>query len=383
MPFQNPPVIPFGLTRARIILALAFALALPVWPKPGTAQAALDGFFTARFEGDRVHLSLQVERDWRSGRTGRSSYGRTLERSALSAFDRSADGVQFTLQREAGRFVFRGRGSQSRVSGTFEFTPNPSFQQELSRLGFADLEPNNLYIFALEDVTVSGVRQLQTQVSDELTTAQLVRMINHGAGPRFVREMNDLSFRRLASSEYVRARDHGVSPDFVRGMREAGIRLSLNELIRSRDHGVGPEFVQDMRELGLDLTHDEMVHARDHGVSPEFVRDMRALGHRDSHQQIVRARDHGVSPQYIREFHELGYDNLPLSDYVRFRDHGVSADFVRGLSDLGYKSLTPGQLVRLRDHGVTVSYVRGILGQFREAPSVEQLVRLRSSGYSG
>ena len=360
----------------------AAILACAVLPAAASAQETIEGAFTARFEASRVHLNLQTTLDFdgNRSRSGWSNYGRTLELANVGAIDRSSGRVRFTLRREAGTFTFDGRGSGSRASGDFTFTPSRTFAQNMDRLGYDDLNAANLFVFALEDVTVAGTRQLEQQVSDRLDTRQLVRMINHGAGPRYVNEMTGAGFRDLDSDEYVKARDHGVDADFAREMRELNLRLSLSELIRSRDHGVNAEFARQMRQYDRDMTHEEMIRSRDHGVSAEFIREMHALGHRASHDELVKARDHGVSPDFIREMEELGYRDLPLADYVRFRDHGVNADFAHELAELGYKSLTPNQLVRLRDHGVTARYVRRAKELFREPPTVEQLIKLRSSG---
>ena len=196
----------------------ALLLACAALPAAATAQETVEGTFTARFEAGRVHLNLQtdLDRERNRSRSDWSNYGRTIELASVGTIDRSSGRVRFTLRREAGTFSFDGRGNSSRTSGDFTFTPSQSFAQAMGRLGYNDLTGSNLFVFALEDVTVAGARQLQQQVSDELNTTQLVRMINHGAGPRYVRDMTDAGFRRLDSGDYVKARDHGVDADFAR-----------------------------------------------------------------------------------------------------------------------------------------------------------------------
>ena len=327
-------------------------LSLPVFFLAMVVPAAtqLDGAFTLRSsdKDDRVSLNLQCE-------DGRSNFGRMVERSAFTEIVRAGDRVTFNLRREPGTFAFEGRGTMDRASGSYLFTANPQFVRQMETLGYRELEPSALFVLALDDLTVAKVKQLEQMVSNKLDTGELVRLINHGAGHKYIQAMTDLGFKNLTSDEYRRARDHGVSESFVREMADLGMKLSLEELIRTRDHGVTPEYVRAMRDAGFKVSHDELVRARDHGVSADFLGRMRGLG----------------------------YDRLSLDEYIRMRDHGVTPDFVESMKEVGYTQLTAGELVRLRDHGVSASYVRRVKDRVKESPSVEEIIRMRSRGEHG
>ena len=321
-----------------------------------TASAAaqqLDGSFTlrandSRDNDDRVQLNLQYQ-------DGHSNYGRSFERSAFSDISRSGDRITFSLRRDPGTFKFEGRGTMDRAAGWYDFVPSPTFGPELERLGFKGVNPRALFVFALDDLTIVKVKTLRGLVANELDTDELVQLINHGAGIKYIQAMTDVGFKKLSSEEYRRARDHGVSEQFVREMADLGFKPSFEDLIRARDHGVSADYVRAMRDAGYKLQLEELVRARDHGVSTEFMRRMSALG----------------------------YDKLPLDEYVRLRDHGVTPDFVESMRAEGYKNLSADELVRLRDHGVSASYVRRVRELFKGTPSVEQIIRLRSRGDIG
>jgi hypothetical protein len=313
------------------------------------AAAQLDGAFTLRESSTDGRVNLNLVYD------GTSNHGRTFDRGEFSDVKSSGDRITFALRRAAGTFTFEGRGSMDRASGAYDFAPRADFRREMERLGFRDVDAKALFVFALDDLTIEKVKQLQGLVSDRIDTSQLVRLINHGAGLRYVQAMTDIGFRNLSSDEYRRARDHGVSADFAGQMAELGMKLPLGELIRLRDHGVSADYVRAMRAAGHNVGHDELVRARDHGVTADFVRRMGALGYRD----------------------------LALSEYVRLRDHGVTPDYVEGLRDAGLSKLSASELVRLRDHGISASYVRRTREVFKETPTVEQIIRLRTRGDLG
>ena len=312
------------------------------------AAQQMDGAFTLRSarDGDRVNVNFQYA-------DGRSNWGRTFERSELSNVARNGDKVTFALRREAGTFTFEGRGDMDRAAGWYAFAPNAEFQRGMEKLGFREIEPKDMFVFAIEGLTLDGARGLQKLVSDTLDTDGLVRLINHGAGLKYIQAMTDAGFKNLTSDEYRRARDHGVSVEYARGMADLGMKLSLEELIRTRDHGVTTEYVRAMRSAGFQLSHEE----------------------------LVRTRDHGVTTEYVKRMKDLGYGDLPIGDYVRMRDHGVTPEFVESMRAEGFTKLTASELVRLRDHGVNAQYVRRVKEMLKEPPSVEQIIRMRNSGF--
>lgn len=322
-----------------LLLAALFAAA--------PLAAELDGAFTLRQTGndDRVNLNLQLA-------DGRSNHGRTLGRAEFSDVNRTGDRITFALRRAAGTFTFDGRGSMDRATGSYDLVPNADFRREIERLGFQDVDERALFVFALDDLTIAKAKQLQGLVSDTLDTAQLVRLINHGAGVKFVQAMTDHGFKNLHSDEYRRARDHGVSTEFVREMADLGMKLPVDELIRMRDHG----------------------------VTAEYVRAMRTAGHKVGHDDLVRARDHGVTPDFVRRMGDLWHGGLALSEYVRLRDHGVTPEYVEAIRDAGLSKVSSDELVRLRDHGISATYVRRTKELFKETPTAEQIIRLRTRG---
>jgi hypothetical protein len=357
----------------RFLLAFVLLLAVPV-------AAQMDGAFTLRQSSRDGRLNLNIQ--FVDG-GGRSNYGRNFERSAFTDVKESGDRITFSLRRAAGVFTFEGRGSLERASGSYQFTPNPEFERELGRLGFRDVDDRALFVLAIEDMTVDKVRQLQGLLADQIDTAGLIRLINHGAGLAYVQAMTDAGFKKLSSDEYRRARDHGVTADYAREMTAIGGKLSLEDLVRTRDHGVTTAYAKAMRDAGYQLGIEDLVRARDHGVTTDYVKAMREAGHKVEIEDLVRARDHGVTADYIRRMGELGHGGLPLDDYVRMRDHGVTPDYAESIRDAGLTKVSARELVKLRDHGISANYVKRAREVFKETPTVDQIIRLRTRGDIG
>jgi hypothetical protein len=283
------------------------------------AQDVLRGNWGAEF-GRRVHLNMRSDF---GSRGGYSNYGRTFDRSELRELIINGDHISFRLVRDAGTLIFEGRGNDERGDGWFTFTPSQSYRDQLAKMGFSGLTPANLFVFAMGDLSVADVRYLETATSDDLSSADLVRMVNHG-----------------------------VTPEFVKGLADAGFKgLDSEELTRTRDHGVTPEFIVELRKNGYDMSLQEYVTARDHGVSEDYIAEMRQAGFKTGFESLKRAKDHGVDADFAQEFSELGYRDLTLGELVRLKDHGVSASFARRMNRKFGEMLGSNELVRLKDRG--------------------------------
>jgi beta-lactamase regulating signal transducer with metallopeptidase domain len=319
--------------------------------------------------------------------------------------------IQFRLRRDAGTFTFEGVLRRGVGAGTFSFTPDPKFPEEMARRGFSRPSAREQYQMARHDIGYAFLEELNTQGYAKPQTADIVRagqhgvdatylrdmgalgyrlgslqplieLRDHGVTPRYVRELADLGYEGLPADELRRARDHGVTPEYVRAMGEAGYgSMPIETLIKARDHGVTPDFVKGLRDAGHDkVSLDQLVRVRDHGVTPDYTNEMRQLGYAVSLDDLVRARDHGVTTAFVREMVALGYKDLPLAALVRLRDHGVTPEYAGAVKALGYEGLSPDDLVTLRDHGLTADRIRAANARAGTRLSVDLLKALAAGG---
>ena len=283
----------------------------------GTWRADSDNYWT-RTNSERW-INIQLRHDGSNNGIG------VPERDVPALADRRADGpIHFTLRRDAGTFDFTGRMEAGRGDGDFTFTPDADFISGMGRLGYARLSDEDVWRFAMHDVT----------------------------------------------------------RDYVTGFRNAGYQLDAGDLVKSRIHGATPEFAQEVKAQGLGKADiDDLVKMRIHGVTPEFIKTMKDLGYKDlSIERLVQLRIHGVTPDFIKGMAALGFKDQGLDDLVKFRIHGVSPEFIKSFSDLGYKNLDADDLVKMRIHGVTPEYIAQMRSRGIPHPSIDELVSMRIHG---
>lgn len=300
-------------------------------------------------------ISLQLERDDHHAGFGVSA----RELPALS--DRQADGpVHFTLHRDAGTFDFDGRMTNGRGSGDFRFVRSEEFVTDMARLGYAPLSIDDIWRFAVHDVSREYVTSYRN-AGYHPDRDELIKTRIHGATPAFAQEVKQQGLGQASIDDLVKMRIHGVSPEFIKEMRDLGYRdLSIDKLVQLRIHGVSADFVKRMADLGFkNVDLDQLVQFRIHGVSPEFIKSFADLGYKNLQaRELVAMRIHGVTAEFVKALNDLGYKNIDVDDLVKMRIHNVTPEFIRQMRDVGYGSVKVDRLVEFRIHNVDADLVR-------------------------
>jgi len=214
--------------------------------------------------------------------------------SSFSGLDVAQD-TQFTLTRDAGTFEFDGTLRNSAGGGTFQFSADPGYPQEMKALGFDVVRDNQIH-FAMHDVSLN-----------------------------FAREMKNANLRNLDADKLLVFRIHGVSRKFIEDLKAAGQdERNSDHLIAFRIHGVTPEMIQRVRADGYTPDSGMLIAFRIHGVTPEFIDEVRKLGfERPQPEQLLSMRIHGVTPEYIGEMQGRGVKNLTIDKLVAMKIHGL------------------------------------------------------------
>src|SRR5580704_9023686 len=347
----------------KFILWLAAALlmtAVLTARMPRTAaDDSIHGDWSARFnEGSACGcFNLEVERSSSWGH--HNSWGNTHKISDFVGLDANIatakdTPVHFELRRDAGIMSFDGRFRDGYGSGKFSFASSADYVSGTKQLGYSGLDQEQLFAFAIQDVS----RQ-------------------------FVKDMADAGYKNLGTDDLMAFRIHGVSPEFARAMIELlPEKPDPDNLVAMRIHGVSPEFTKEINALlGKRFSVDDLVAMRIHGASPEFVKSMSALlGRKLGVEQLVAFRIHGVSPEFTEDIQKLVEKNISSDDLVAFRIHGVSPEFVRSMKEAGYVKISPDQLVAMRIHGVDAEFVKEVRAHGYKDPSIDDLIELRIHG---
>ena len=180
------------------------AAGTPTVTADGRHANAIDGAWEAHLNRTAMYLNVRVERS-----RGFYQYGGTYRISDLDEYRREKRLVGFELHRNAGTIRFDGSVRDTRGRGRYEFTPHDGFKRALEKMGFRGLESERLLTIALHDISLQDVRYLERAVEGTLTTTDLVKLLEYGVGPDFVRRAIEERGTLMSVAELIQLRTGG------------------------------------------------------------------------------------------------------------------------------------------------------------------------------
>ena len=243
--------------------------------------------------------------------------------ASFSGLDLTQD-TPFTLTRDAGKFEFDGTLRDGAGAGTFQFTPDPRYAQEMKALGFGGVAGKQIH-FAMHDVSLNFARDMKNANLKDLDTDKLLAFRIHGVSRKFIDELQAAGHNERDSDQLIAFRIHNVTPELVQRVRAAGYTPESKDLIAMRIHGATPEYMEGLKQRGYEgVPLDQLVAFRIHGVTPEFIGELQKLGFEHPYpNQLVNLRIHGVTPEYISQLQLRGVKNLTLDKLVAMKIHGL------------------------------------------------------------
>jgi len=182
---------------------------------------------------ERSDDSMWIQMRSRHADGGSGTSGFSIESSELVE---QADG--FELRREAGTFSFRGEFTGGSGSGTFDFSPDPNYVEEMASLGYRDLPTEDMFKLALFDIGPGLVREFASLGYDDVPLERLVEVTIHDVDPETIRALAAAGYENLPFERLVEFSIHGITPQFLQEMAERGhTNLSAEELVELRIHG--------------------------------------------------------------------------------------------------------------------------------------------------
>lgn len=293
------------LFRASLAI-LSFALCLTAAIYITSAQQSLTGTWTASVQERSNKINLNFER--RSERD-RHQHGQSYAYSEIQGLTedqaKAGGAVRFSLVREAGRIDCEGSFQNGKGSGTFTFTPNPTFISNMKTRGF-DFERRSSHSSDIDDrVFAAATLNITTALADDLIAS---------------------GFPNLGVDDLFKAAIFKIDSKFMREMKASGFDLGMEELVKARIFKIDPAFVAKAHEMGFaNESFDSLVKMQIFKVTPEFIAEMRTEGLTNlSVEEIVKLRIFKIDGEFIRQ---AKADGLPLEvEQLVRRKIGVGRD---------------------------------------------------------
>jgi hypothetical protein len=297
-----------------VLLIFTAALGYSSW-QPASAQTTFTGTWNIERRDDkdrddrgrsdkRSEIQLSLQRHWDNGNSNHSSGYKISDFEGLSYEQlNSANGnANFRLVREAGTVDFEGVFHNGAGAGTFRFTPNQTFVDNMKTRG---------YSFSTE--------KLFTATCLNLTTA-------------FIDDLRSAGFGNLGVEDLFKGKIFEITPQFMTDMKSIGFPgLGMEDLVKARIFKIDADFARQVKDMGFaNDSMEGLVKLRIFKITPEFLRDMRATNFPNlSSEEAVKLRIFKVTPEFLNELKAEGFTHLSVEEATKFKIFNITSDFVR------------------------------------------------------
>jgi hypothetical protein len=228
----------------------------------------LTGSCSVAASSNAAEVDFRLER---GGCGGNGDCGSTHTQEPLSAFfgftladlQREGAHVDAVIRAEAGTITCSGAVHNGRMSGAFQFVPDPAFVDRMLQMGYHDLDAEKLQAYTLFRIGIAWVHSLQAAGVSGLDSGNLIAMRIFHVDTDYIRSLNALGYPTPDAGKLIALRVQHVDPEEVKQVRALGYQPTLDELIQMRIFKITPDFIHRMQAKGLNnLTISKLVQIR-------------------------------------------------------------------------------------------------------------------------
>ncbi len=316
-----------------ITATLAYATSLPGAVQAATqseAQTTITGTWKIERRYDKEtkaektgEIQLSLERRTEGGRNNHGSGYKISDFEGLSSdqINSTNSTASFRMVREAGTIDFEGVFHNGLGTGTFRFTPNPAFVENMRSRGYTNISQERLFTATFLNLTMS-----------------------------FIDDLRSVGFGDLGIEELFKARIFNVTPQFMTDMKSIGFPgLGMEDLVKARIFKIDADFARQVKEMGFaNDSMEGLVKLRIFKITPEFLREMRATNFPNlSSEEAVKLRIFKVTPEFLNELKAEGFTRLSVEEATKFKIFNITLDFVRQ-AKAENPNVTVEELVRMK-----------------------------------
>lgn len=184
--------------------------------------------------------------------------------SGFVSSDLGRDGARIdaVLTAEAGTLTCSGAIHNFKLSGDFNFTPNPAFAARMLKLGIQGITSENMQTYALFHIQAANVEALQNAGVTNIEARDLASFSIFHVDVPFVESIRALGYPTPPARKLIELKIHGVNPEEVKQIRALGYQPTLEELIKMRIFKITPDFIQRMKAAGWGTDKEPLTIAK-------------------------------------------------------------------------------------------------------------------------
>jgi BlaR1 peptidase M56 len=349
--------------------------------KDHTINDRTSGSWFATIKNEKVRIQFRSDED--NDNWGSNSDFLVSEFSALP-IDKAGE---FTLTREAGTILFKGKFDGDKGYGAYYFTASKDYANFLSKEGITGAEEDDAFAFFLLNVKKDYVTMLKENGYKDISKDELISLTALKVDAAFIQMWKQNGFDNLSTNDLVSAKALGIDKEYVADIRKAGYeKIDFNQLISFKAQRINGDYINSLRKsknaAGDKLPDADQVTAyKAMDIDANFIKSFEAAGYKNiEYDDLTAMKATGVTPEFVKGFEAIGYKNIPVQELISLKSLNITPVFVKGFANAGYKDIPVNELASLKSLDVTPEFIKSFQSLGFSDLSLENMTAAKSMG---
>jgi hypothetical protein len=343
-----------------------------------------EGSWFATIKNDNVSIQFKSDEDEHSFNTSSFSL------KDLPALPREAQG-EFSLRREAGTMLFRGKFEGDQGMGRYQFTPDESYVSHMRNQNIGNLEKHDMLAFFFIDIKKSYLQMLKDIGYKNIQKNDLIPLAALKVDAPFIKAWRENGFKDVTPHELITLKSLRIDADYVSEIRSAGYKdVSLNQLVTFKAQGIDGKYITDLKRAktkagkqSKETTPEEVVAVKALNIDPDYIKSFEEVGYKDlPNQQLVAMKSLKIDPEFVKLFHSAGYKDIPVSRLIALKSQNITPEYIKAFHEIGYKNVDLNQLIALKSQNITPAFIKTFTDLGYTNIDLNDVIALKSTGVS-
>lgn len=341
------------------------------------------GSWFATIKNDKIRIQFKSdedENDW-----GSNSDFMLSEFSDLPK-DKAGE---FTLTREAGTIVFKGKFEGNKGLGDYKFTVNKDYLNNMSANGISGITEEESFAFFLINIKLDYVKMLK-QSGYKVTKEEVIPLAALKIDASFIAQWKENGFTDISANDLIATKSLGIDGNYIADIRKAGYKnITVDQLISFKAQHISGDYIKGLRkasngeaeEKDTDLPDANDISAyKALEIDADFIKSFKDAGYKDiSHSDLTALKSMNVSPEFIKSFVPVGFKNIPISDVIALKSLNITPEFVKSFQSMGY-TISQNDITAVKSLGLTPEYIKGFQALGYTGGNINNFIPLKSLG---
>ena len=369
-------------------------------------------FATIRGKSVNVHFQKEEEENQNNGSNS------TFQLSEFNNLPRLQDG-DFTLVREAGTMHFHGKFNGNMGMGTYKFSPDKSFAEQMKKEGITMNEEDDALVFFMVDLKKSYVTMLKKQGFTDISKNDLIPMAALKIDEPYIRSIKSSGLNDVTLQNLIPLKALGVEQAYIADIRNSGYKdLSIDQVISLKAQNISGDFLKSSMEaerqsrlatnasekanVKSDKVQKERVEAPERPEQPErpenaavpsleniiamkvmhvdaaYRNSFKQIGLNVSDENLIAMKSLDITPDYISKIKTSGFPNIQSDEVISMKALHITPEEISGYRSIGFKDLSVDDVISAKAIGVTPAYISAMKKKGHNYASIGKYVETKA-----